>query len=108
MNMRYVIVLIVIGLVLSACIAKKDIILPTRYDREMLQAQYRQCVNLATSSSYDNSRTPDEIVKASFVSCKGTRQAMLKDYPPRWQKNWANQVDLDIYKDEIAWIQSKR
>ena len=102
------IIFILISVMLSACIAKKDIILPTRYDREMLQARYRQCVNQATSNYYDNVRTPDAIVRASFSACKGSRQAMLKDYPKRWQAGWAKEVDMDIYKDEISWIQSKR
>ena len=108
MKKHRVISFVLINLCLSACVAKKDIILPTSYDRQMLQDQYSQCVTMATTNNYDNSRTPDEIVRASFQSCKGSRQAMLKDYPPRWQKNWATEVDLDIYKDEIAWIQSKR
>ena len=93
---------------LSACIAKKDIILPTRYDREMLQARYGQCISQATNNYYDDVRAPEAIVRTSFNLCKGSRSAMLKDYPRRWQENYAKEIDEEIYKREIAWIQGKR
>ena len=93
---------------LSACIAKKDIILPTRYDREMLEAQYRQCITRTTNQIYNNTSPADEILRSSFGNCRGAKEAMLQSYPRRWHDHFAKKVDDDIYKSELAWIENKR
>ena len=93
---------------LGACVAKKDIILPTSYDRETRVANYRQCVSRATNRGYDHRRNPDEIVQASLQSCVGAKNAMLQEYPASWRPGMAKEVDEKVYKDEIAWILSKR
>lgn len=98
----------VLALTLSACIAKKDIILPTRYERQMLQDQYRQCITRSTNKIYDNTTPPEEIVRASFGNCRGARQAMLQAYPRRWHEHMADQIDQEIYQSELAWIENKR
>lgn len=93
---------------LAACVAKKDIILPTKYDRESRVASYKQCVAQATSRTYDDRRNPDEIVQASMRTCLGAKNWMLKEYPKNWRIGMEKEVDIQVYKDEIAWILSNR
>ena len=98
--------LVVFGL--SACVAKKDVILPTSYDRETRVATYKQCVSQATTRAYDDRRNPDEIVQASMQSCVGSKNWMLQEYPASWRPGMAKEVDEQLYKDEIAWILRNR
>lgn len=98
---------LILGL-LSACIAKKDIILPTRYEREMLQAQYKQCITRSTNEIYDNTTPADELIRVSFRNCIGARHAMLHSYPRRWHEHMAEKLDDEIYKSELAWINNRR
>lgn len=93
---------------LNACIAKKDIILPTTTEREMLQAQYRQCITKTTNDTYDNVTPAEDIVRNSFNSCRGARQAMLMSYPRRWHEHMAGKLDKEIYQSELAWVNDKR
>lgn len=93
---------------LNGCIAKKDIILPTTTEREMLQAQYRQCITKTTNDTYDNVTPAEEIVRNSFDSCRGARQAMLMSYPRRWHEHMAGKLDQEIFQSELAWINDKR
>jgi len=95
-------------LALNGCIAKSDIILPTTYERQMLQDQYRQCITLSTNKIYDNTTPADEIVRASFGNCRGARQAMLQSYPRRWHEHMAGKLDDEIYQKELAWILDRR
>jgi len=101
-----VLFLVIFGL--SACVAKKDIILPTSYDRENRVASYRQCVSQATSRGYDDRRNPDEIVQASMQSCLASKNWMLHEYPAAWRPSMAKEVDEKLYKDEIAWVLRNR
>lgn len=100
--------LLLVGTSLSACIAKKDLILPTRYDRQRYEDQYRQCISQTTNRNYNSVTPADELIKASFANCRGARQVMLNSYPKRWHENWARTVEQEIYKNELAWIQDKR
>jgi len=93
---------------LSACVAKKELILPTSYDRETRMATYKQCVSQATSRNYDARRNPDEIVQASLQSCRNSKNWMLQEYPASWRPSMAKKVEEQVYKDEIAWILRKR
>lgn len=93
---------------LAACVARKDIILPTKYDRENRVASYKQCVAQATNRGYDERLNPDEIVQASMQTCLGAKNWMLKEYPKSWRVGMEEEVDKQVYKDEIAWILSNR
>jgi hypothetical protein len=105
---RQILLLLLASIGLSACIAKKDLILPTRYDRQKYEAQYKQCITQSTNANYNSVSTPQELLKASFDNCRGVRQIMIRSYPKRWHENWASKIDQEIYKSELAWIQNKR
>jgi len=93
---------------LTGCIAVKDIVLPTTTQREMAQAEYRQCITQVTNKIYDNTTPAEEIVRASFANCQGARQSMLQSYPKRWHDHMANKIDEEIYQEEMAYIQNRR
>ncbi len=108
MVQKLIIVLFLLLFGLSACMAKKDVILPTKYDRENRVANYKQCVSQATNRGYDDRRNPDEIVQASLRSCVGAKNWMLQEYPASWRSGLSKEVDEEVYKEEIAWILSNR
>ena len=108
MIQKLILVLFLLVFGLAACVAKKDVILPTKYDRENRVASYKQCVAQATNRGYDDRRNPDEIVQASMQSCVGSKNWMLQEYPKSWRGGMAKEVDEQLYKDEIAWILRNR
>ena len=108
MSQVHITLVIFILISLSACMAKKDTILPTRYDRETKIATYKQCVSQATNRGYDSVRHPDEIVRESMRSCIGAKNYMFKEYPVSWRKGLEKEVDEELYNQEITWILKNR
>lgn len=108
MNYKSLFSLLILTLMVSACVARSDIILPSKYDREAAISGYKACVTAATTNYYDDVRTPEEIVTASFAACRGKRTAMVRSYPRSWGASLVKDVDEKLYKSEIAWILDKR
>ena len=84
MNYQLLIGVLILVSLLSACVARSAIILPSKYDREAAISNYQACVTAATTNFYDTVRPPEQIVRASFSSCMGQRSAMLSAYPKGW------------------------
>jgi hypothetical protein len=92
----------------TACVAKKDTILPTKYERRTLVDTYKRCVANATNSRFDTISNPDTIVRDAIGKCVRSKNAMLKEYPKSWRQNLEKKVDEDLYRREIAWVNETR
>ena len=89
---------------LSACTAEQELILPNKQQRVAAVDTYKQCVSYATNKRVNQNRDPEEIVRDSMDKCRSSKYAMLKDYPKGWRDNFEKQVDEDILKQEIAYV----
>lgn len=108
MNYRSMCGLWILIITLTGCVARSAIILPSKYDREAAISNYQACVTSATTNYYDNVRTPEQIVQASFSSCQGQRGAMLSSYPRGWGIGLARDIDIKLYESELIWVNNKR
>ncbi|WP_455203543.1 hypothetical protein [Kaarinaea lacus] len=95
-------------LMTSSCIAKKDIILPTKYDRTAQVEAYKMCVANATHLRFDTTTNADVLVKNSMSACSRHKQTMLRAYPKRWRENYIKDVDAELYQQEISWVADTR
>ncbi len=93
---------------LTACVAPEDIILPTKYQRIAQSDAYRSCVATATNRRFDETTTPDTIVRNSLADCSFVKNTMLNAYPERWRENYMKEVDAKLYQREIDWIVETR
>ena len=93
---------------ISACVAQKDTILPTKHERMTLVDAYKRCVANATNTIYDAYSMPDVIVRNAMNKCMRTKSTMLKEYPKSWRKSLEQEVDEELYRREIAWITETR
>ena len=100
--------IVIIGWSLGGCVAEKDLILPTKEQREARVSGYKKCVALATNSRYDEQSEPSVLVRSSMDSCKSAKYLMLKDYPKSWSASLEKRVDEEVYKREIAWVLETR
>lgn len=100
-------VLAVIFLV-SACVAKQDLILPSKQQRVSAVNNYKQCVAYATNKRINQNRDAEAIVRDSIQHCRGSKHAMLKDYPKSWRASFERQVDEEVLKEEVAYIRKAR
>lgn len=96
-----------IGL-LTGCLAKEQTILPTATERETLTNNYMRCVADATNARYDDISSPDVIVRGAMDKCIHAKNAMLREYPRNWQENLVQNVDVKLYRREIAWVEETR
>ncbi|NOZ52459.1 MAG: hypothetical protein GXP08_04845 [Gammaproteobacteria bacterium] len=98
--------------ILSACVAQEDLIIPNKIQRLEMVSKYKQCVanatNAASSKEHSDYRNPQELVRASMLQCRGAKYRMLKDYPKGWRKSLATQVDDELFRQEISWLQGSR
>lgn len=99
---------LIMSLLFSGCVARKDTILPIRSDREMLVSMYKSCVTQATTNGYDKTQAPEDLVRASLSYCKGERSGMLRDYPQSWRTSLLKEIDDELYQSEIQWVLNKR
>jgi len=98
----------IVLLLLTACVAKEDLILPTREQRETAVDAYKQCVSYATNKRLNQNRDAEAIVRDSIEQCHGTKHAMLKDYPKNWRASFERQVDEELLREEVAYIRKAR
>jgi len=98
--------------ILSACVAQQDLIIPNKIQRVEMISKYKQCVsnatNVASNRQFSDFRTPEALVRASMHQCRGAKYMMLKDYPKGWRESLANQVDEELFKQEISWLQNSK
>ena len=94
--------------VLTACVAKEDLIIPSKEQRIAAMESYKQCVSHATNKRMNQNRDPEAIVRDSIAHCRTSKYAMLKDYPKGWRDSYEQQVDEEILKEEIAYITNVR
>lgn len=94
--------------VLSACVAKQDLILPSKEQRVSAVNSYKQCVAYATNKRINQNRDAESIVLDSIEHCRGSKHAMLKDYPKSWRASFERQVDEEVLKEEVAYIRKVR
>lgn len=92
----------------SACVEKTNMILPTQNERMTLVNLYKRCVANATNSRYDASSKPEEIVSHAMEKCDHAKNTMLSDYPKSWRAGLVKKIDDELYKREIAWVESTR
>ena len=95
-------------LMVSSCIAKKDIILPTKYDRTAQIDAYKKCVANATHLRFDTTTNVNVLVKNSMSACNRHKETMLRAYPKRWRENYIKEVDAELYQQEISWVADTR
>ena len=100
-------VLAVIFLV-SACVAKQDLILPSKEQRVSAVNNYKQCVAYATNKRINQNRDAESIVRDSIEHCRGSKHAMLKDYPKNWRASFERQIDEEVLKEEVAYVRKAR
>ena len=102
--------LVTVVLLVSACVAKQDLILPSKEQRISAVDAYKKCVSYATNISINKSRNQDAeaIVRASIHQCRTSKHAMLKDYPKNWRASFERQVDNEILKEEVAYVRKTR
>lgn len=93
---------------LSACVAQKDIILPSKTQRESRVGAYKLCVAQQTNRKYNDYENPAQIVRLSMDACKGAKYQMLKDYPKSWGESFEKRIDEEVYKQEITWVLKTR
>lgn len=102
------IVVLAVLLLVSACVAKEDLILPNKEQRVTAVETYKQCVSYATNKRINQNRDAEAIVRDSIEQCRSSKHAMLKDYPKNWRANFERQVDEELLKTEVAYIQKAR
>lgn len=90
--------------ILTACTAEQELILPNKQQRITAVDTYKQCVSYATNKRLNQNRDPEEIVRDSMDKCRTSKYAMLKDYPKGWRDNFEKQIDEEILKEEIAYV----
>jgi len=95
-------------LLLSACVAKEDLILPTKEQRISAVETYKQCVSYATNKRLNQNRDAESIVRDSIEQCRTSKYVMLKDYPKSWRSNFEKSVDDELLKTEVAYIRKAR
>lgn len=95
-------------ILLTACVAKEDLILPSTEQRVTAVETYKQCVSYATNKRLNQNRDAEAIVRDSIQQCHGTKHAMLKDYPKNWRASFERQVDEELLKNEVAYIRKVR
>ena len=95
---------VVVIVVLTACVAKQDLIVPSKQQRVAAEENYKQCVAQATNKRVYENQDPEAIVRDSIAHCRTSKYAMLKDYPKGWQESYGQQVDEEILKNEIAYV----
>lgn len=100
--------LIALVLLVSACVAKEDLILPSKQQRITAVETYKQCVAYATNKRINQNRDAEAIVRDSIEHCRGSKHAMLKDYPKSWRASFERQVDDEVLKEEIAYVRKVR
>lgn len=100
-------VLAVIFLI-SACVAKQDLILPSKEQRVSAVNNYKQCVAYATNKRINQNRDAEAIVRDSIEHCRGSKHAMLKDYPKSWRASFERQIDEEVLKEEVAYVRKAR
>lgn len=101
-------VVVMLLIIISACVAQKDTILPTKTERMTLIDAYKRCVANATNTYYDAYTMPDAIVRNAMGKCVRSKNTMLKEYPKDWRKSMEQEVDEELYRREIAWIAETR
>ena len=100
--------LILVMFVVSACVAKQDLILPSKEQRVSAVNNYKQCVAYATNKRINQNRDAEAIVRDSIQHCRGSKHAMLKDYPKNWRASFERQVDEEVLKEEVAYVRKVR
>ncbi|WP_455375083.1 hypothetical protein [Kaarinaea lacus] len=95
-------------LLVSACVAKQDLILPSKEQRVTAVETYKQCVAYATNKRINQNRDAESIVRDSIEKCRSSKHAMLKDYPKNWRNSFEKQVDEELLKTEVAYIRKAR
>lgn len=95
-------------ILVSACVAKEDLILPTKEQRITAVETYKQCVSYATNKRLNQNRDAEAIVRDSIEHCRSSKYAMLKDYPKSWRSNFEKRVDEELLKTEVAYIRQAR
>ena len=92
----------------SACVAKEDLILPTKEQRVTAVDTYKQCVSYATNRMLGEKRDAEAIVRDSIEHCRSSKYAMLKDYPKNWRSSFEKQIDEELLKTEVAYVNKAR
>ena len=100
--------IVVVLVALTACVAKQDLIIPSKQQRIAAMENYKQCVANATNKRLSQNRDPEAIVRDSIAHCRTSKYAMLKDYPKGWRDSYEKQVDEEILKEEIAYVTKVR
>ena len=95
---------ILIIFTMTACVAKQDLIVPSKEQRIAAYDNYRQCVAQATNKRLNQNRDPEDIVRDSIAHCRTSKYAMLKDYPKGWRESYEQQIDEELLKEEIAYV----
>jgi len=106
--MKQLLTIILIGGLLSGCLAKQQSILPTSTEREALTNNYMRCVADATNARYDRVTSPEVIVRGAMDRCIRAKNAMIREYPKSWRTNMVKTVEEKLYQREIAWIEQNR
>lgn len=101
-------IVLVAVFVLSACVAKQDLILPSKEQRVTAVENYKQCVANATNKRLNQNRDAEAIVRDSITKCRTSKHAMLKDYPKNWRASFERKVDEEILKNEVAYVRKTR
>ena len=101
-------VVLVAVTLLSACVAKEDLILPSKQQRVSAVENYKQCVASATNKRLNQNRDAEAIVRDSISHCRSSKHAMLKDYPKNWRASFERQVDEEVLKNEVAYVRKVR
>ena len=99
---------VIVTATLSACVAKQDLILPSKEQRITAVDVYKQCVAYATNRRINQNRDAEAIVRDSIDQCRTSKNAMLKDYPKNWRTSFEKQVDEEILKNEVAYVKKAR
>lgn len=95
-------------LLVSACVAKQDLILPSKEQRVTAVQKYKQCVAYATNRRINQNRDAEAIVRDSIEHCRSSKHAMLKDYPKNWRASFERRVDDEVLKEEVAYVRKAR
>lgn len=101
-------VVLAVAILVSACVAKEDYILPSKEQRVSAVETYKQCVAYATNKRLGQNRDAEAIVRDSIDQCRSSKYEMLKDYPKSWRSNFEKQVDEELLKREVAYVREKR
>ena len=93
---------------LTGCVAQEEVILPSKYQRISQSDAYKSCVASATNRLFDETTTPETIVRNSLAACSHFKSTMLSAYPQRWRENYIKDVDAELYQREVKWIEETR